>query len=77
MLTQLRTFLNGEDGATPIEYGLIAALISVAVIDSLTATGNSPGTMSITASSVLSGSALGCAGWAAPALGCCEVSRLS
>ena len=48
MLTQLKTFLNEEDGATPIEFGLLLALISIAVIDTLTATGNS-------ASSALSG----------------------
>jgi len=28
----LKRFLNNEDGATAIEYGLIAALIGVAII---------------------------------------------
>ena len=31
-MTKLRTFLRDEDGATAIEYGLIAACISVAII---------------------------------------------
>jgi pilus assembly protein Flp/PilA len=32
MLTKLRAFLRNESGATAIEYGLIAAGISVAII---------------------------------------------
>jgi pilus assembly protein Flp/PilA len=32
MKTMFRTFLNCESGATAIEYGLIAAGISVAII---------------------------------------------
>jgi pilus assembly protein Flp/PilA len=32
MLTQLRAFLRNESGATAIEYGLIAAGISIAII---------------------------------------------
>jgi len=32
MLTQCKRFLANENGATAIEYGLIAALISVALI---------------------------------------------
>ncbi|HRO03612.1 MAG TPA: Flp family type IVb pilin [Terricaulis sp.] len=35
MLVSLKKFLNNEDGATAIEYGLIAALIGVAIIASL------------------------------------------
>lgn len=35
----LRTFLQDEDGATAIEYGLIAALIAVAVIAAIQAVG--------------------------------------
>lgn len=37
-------FLKDESGATAIEYGLIAALISVALITGATALGNSIGT---------------------------------
>jgi pilus assembly protein Flp/PilA len=32
MLTKLRAFLRNESGATAIEYGLIAAGVSVAII---------------------------------------------
>jgi pilus assembly protein Flp/PilA len=32
MLTQIKAFLHDESGATAIEYGLIAAGISVAII---------------------------------------------
>ena len=35
----LRRFLNDETGATAIEYGLIAALVSVAIITILTTLG--------------------------------------
>ncbi|MBB4066463.1 Flp family type IVb pilin [Gellertiella hungarica] len=37
-------FLKDESGATAIEYGLIAALISVALIAGATALGNQIGT---------------------------------
>lgn len=37
----LRAFLNDESGATMIEYGLIAALVSVAAIAALTFLGSS------------------------------------
>ena len=36
----LREFLLDEDGATAIEYGLIAALIAVAVIAAIGAVGD-------------------------------------
>lgn len=32
MIAQLKSFLKNEDGATAIEYGLIAALIGVVII---------------------------------------------
>lgn len=35
----LMNFIKNEDGATAIEYGLIAALISVAIIAGVTAVG--------------------------------------
>jgi pilus assembly protein Flp/PilA len=38
-------FLKGESGATAIEYGLIAALISVAIIAGATTLGNSLSTV--------------------------------
>ncbi len=41
MITAIHTFLNDESGATAIEYGLIAALISVAAIAAMGAMGDS------------------------------------
>jgi pilus assembly protein Flp/PilA len=35
MLTLIKNFANDESGATAIEYGLIAALVSVAIIGAL------------------------------------------
>ena len=39
MTNMLRKFFDDESGATAIEYGLIAALIAVAIIAALTALG--------------------------------------
>ena len=41
MLKHVTNFCRDEEGATAIEYGLIAALVSVAAIAALTAMGNS------------------------------------
>lgn len=41
MLNRISRFCRDESGATAIEYGLIAALVSVAAIGALTAMGNS------------------------------------
>jgi pilus assembly protein Flp/PilA len=38
-MTKLRNFLRDENGATAIEYGLIAACISVAIILAITTVG--------------------------------------
>ena len=54
MLTKLMLFLNDDSGATAIEYGLIAALVSVAAIGALTAMGNSLSTMFSTVATALS-----------------------
>lgn len=43
MKTMIRLFKN-EEGATAIEYGLIAALVSVAIIVALQALGGALGT---------------------------------
>jgi pilus assembly protein Flp/PilA len=43
MKNLLTKFKNDESGATAIEYGLIAALISVGIIVAVTALGNSLG----------------------------------
>lgn len=45
MKTLTQKFLQDESGATAIEYGLIAALVSVAAIAALTAMGGSLNTM--------------------------------
>jgi pilus assembly protein Flp/PilA len=59
MHTILKTFLADEDGATAIEYGLIAALVSIAAIGALTAMGSSLSAMFGTVSSALSGAVSG------------------
>jgi pilus assembly protein Flp/PilA len=39
-MTKLRSFIRDENGATAIEYGLIAACISVAIIAAVTTVGS-------------------------------------
>ncbi len=41
MFTTMKNLLKDESGATAIEYGLIAALVSVAAIGALSAMGTS------------------------------------
>jgi len=45
MLTMIKTFSRSEKGATAIEYGLIAALIAIALITALTTLGGSLSSM--------------------------------
>ena len=59
MFVKMIGFIKDEDGATAIEYGLIAALVSVAAIGALTAMGGSLSLMFNTVSSALSGAANG------------------
>jgi len=59
MLKRIENFYRDESGATAIEYGLIAALVSVAAITALTAMGNSLRTMFTKVSSALSGAVAG------------------
>lgn len=40
MLAKLKRFTGSENGATAIEYGLIAALIAVAIIAAVSLVGN-------------------------------------
>lgn len=40
MIANFRRFLRDEDGATAIEYGLIAALIAVAAVTAMGLLGN-------------------------------------
>ena len=39
-MTSIKRFLNDESGATAIEYGLIAALVAVAIITAVTTLGD-------------------------------------
>ena len=55
MLSKIRSFVADESGATAIEYGLIAALVSVAAIGALTAMGGSLNTMFTAVSTALTG----------------------
>lgn len=41
MINAIKAFVADESGATAIEYGLIAALVSVAAITALTSLGSS------------------------------------
>ncbi len=59
MIHSFISFAKDEEGATAIEYGLIAALVSVAAIGALTAMGNSLGTMFNMVSSALAGAVSG------------------
>ncbi len=45
MLNQLKAFFHDDSGATAIEYGLIAALVSVAAIGALTTMGDTLNTI--------------------------------
>ena len=53
MYNLLKNLIQDESGATAIEYGLIAALVSVAAIGALTAMGGSLNTMFTTVSTSL------------------------
>lgn len=55
MLAFIRKYLNDESGATAIEYGLIAALVSVAAITALTAMGTSLNQIFTSVSTTLQG----------------------
>ncbi len=58
MLMNMQQFYADESGATAIEYGLIAALVSVAAITALTAMGDSLETIFTVVSSKLDDAAL-------------------
>ena len=55
-MLKIRKFFKSDAGATAIEYGLIAALISVVIIAALQLTGNSLKTVFNNVGSVLSSS---------------------
>lgn len=58
MKQKISRFLRDESGATAIEYGLIAALVSVAGIASLTQMGNSLSTIFETVGTIITTAAL-------------------
>ena len=60
-MTTLRHFVRDESGATAIEYGLIAALVSVAAIGALSALGESLNSIFTFISGTLSNAAAGVA----------------
>ncbi len=53
MLKTIGHFYRDESGATAIEYGLIAALVSVAAIGALTTMGNTLNTLFTTVSNAM------------------------
>lgn len=53
MKTLISRFVKDESGATAIEYGLIAGLISIAAVGAMTLLGDSLGTMFGSVSSAL------------------------
>ena len=53
MLKSFKLFCGDDSGATAIEYGLIAALVSVAAIGALTTLGQSLDTMFTTVSNAM------------------------
>ncbi len=52
-MNTVQNFLTDESGATAIEYGLIAALVSIAAIGAMGALGNSLGDLFNTVASEL------------------------
>ena len=59
MFNTLIAFANDESGATAIEYGLIAALVSVAAITALQSLGTSLSSMFGAVSSAVDGAVSG------------------
>ena len=53
MMIKLRNLLKSKNGATAIEYGLIAALIGVVIISAVTALGTSIKTQFTTISTAI------------------------
>lgn len=57
MVNHIMRFWNDEEGATAIEYGLLAALIAAVIVGAVTAVGTSlSGTFQTIATSVATGS---------------------
>ena len=66
MIAKLRNLLKDKSGATAIEYGLIAALVSVAAVVALQNLGTSLNTMFTTVSGVLDTAVVAAGGAATP-----------
>ncbi len=58
-MTVIKAFLSDESGATMIEYGLVAALVSVAAIAALSLLGDSLKSIFSVVSTELSGASEG------------------
>ena len=58
-MNSILDFLNDESGATAIEYGLIAALVSVAGITAFQALGSSLSTLFTSVASTINGAVSG------------------
>lgn len=61
-MNTIKQFIADESGATAIEYGLIAALVSVAAIAALTAMGGSLNSMFTAVSTALNGAVTSASG---------------
>ena len=59
MLKSFKRFCADESGATAIEYGLIAALVSVAAIGALTTMGDTLNTLFTTVSNSMNSAVAG------------------
>jgi pilus assembly protein Flp/PilA len=59
MLKSFKLFCADESGATAIEYGLIAALVSVAAIGALTTMGDTLNTLFTTVSNSMNSAVAG------------------
>jgi pilus assembly protein Flp/PilA len=59
MFKNLSQFIQDDTGATAIEYGLIAALVSVAAIGALTALGGNLSNLFTTVSSTVASASSG------------------
>ena len=66
-IQKAKAFVRDEDGATAIEYGLIAALISVAIIVAVQTIGTSLNSTFDSVATALDGAAAGGGGGGAPA----------
>ncbi|MDP6389518.1 MAG: Flp family type IVb pilin [Alphaproteobacteria bacterium] len=66
MLKFIRKYVKNESGATAIEYGLIAALVSVAAVVALQALGTSLNDMFTTVSTTLDSATTSAGGGGTP-----------